>query len=271
MSADPFASPKQRLRRARNKLASFDRRIAAYLKSHPCVYVIEPDANGTREIHKLRFGKAVPLAVGDLATEIIEALRSALDQASYVCCRARYGEKRHGTHFPMGETMNDIDAALGKGGAKYVPPEIATLFRSFRPYSPDKGGNFALWALNRLCNQSKHRVLVPVGMSASQFTVQGTSMRGIALPMHPWDGSKNEYTIIICDAGVKPDFKLNLSFGIGFGEIDAAIEKWPADALLRLIGDEVSRIVAETEVEANRIGLFTMHPPNNGGSTSSIP
>ena len=47
---------------------------------------------------------------------------------------------------------------------------------------------------------------MPVGISTTQYAIQGTSMAGIALPMEPWDGSKNEYTIIICDAGVKLDY-----------------------------------------------------------------
>jgi hypothetical protein len=252
---DPFTSPKRRLRRAQRNLASFDRRVAAYIKSNPCVYVIEPDASGQREFHKVRFTKIVPDSMGDLATEIIEALRSAIDQASYVCCRARHGERRHSTHFPMAETAAEVDTALAKGASKYVPPEIAALFRTFRPYSPDHGGNFALWTLNRLCNQGKHRVLVPVDVTTNQFAIEGTAMAGIALPMEPWDRRKNEYTIIICDAGVKPQFNLDLRFSVGFGEIDPAVEPWPADALLRLIGNEVSRIVAETEIEARRIGL----------------
>ena len=255
MSADPFASPKQRLRHAWNKFASLDRRVTTYFKSHPHVYVVEADAGGTREFHKLRFTKRVPDSIVNLTTEIVEGLRSALDQGSYVCCQAKHGKKRYGTNFPMGETAADIDAALAKGGSKYVPPEIAALFRSARPYNPDNGGNLPLWALNRLCNQGKHRLLVPVGMSAAQFDITGESIAGLQLPMYPWDRAKNEYTILICDAGTKPKFQLNLAFSVGFGEIDPAIEKWPADMLLRLIGNTVAEVLAATEAEAKRIRL----------------
>jgi hypothetical protein len=77
------------------------------------------------------------------------------------------------------------------------------------------------------------------------------SMAGIAIPMHPWDRGKHEFTIIICDAGVKPQFNLDLRFGI-----DAAVERWPADGLLRAIENEVTRIIAETEAQARIVGLI---------------
>ena len=49
-----------------------------------------------------------------------------------------------------------------------MPPEILALFRAFKPY---KGGNDALWALNKLCNAKKHCALIPFDIGRANVSI----------------------------------------------------------------------------------------------------
>src|SRR5262245_61209963 len=158
MADHHFRSPKQRLARAQEKIAELNAAIETFVKSEPYARVVEINPASGFQFHKIKMTKPLPDLLTDLTMEIIEALRSALDQAGFACARLDGKPNAKSAYFPMADTGPDL-ANVIKGRCKDLPPDIVTLFRSFMPY---KGGNDPLWAMNKIAN-TKHTALVPVG------------------------------------------------------------------------------------------------------------
>ena len=78
MSIDPFASPKRRVARAKRHIANLNARIDKFFKKHPYAQVTEKEADGATDLHKIKLLKPLPNSMSDLASDIIEDLRSAL-------------------------------------------------------------------------------------------------------------------------------------------------------------------------------------------------
>jgi hypothetical protein len=49
---DHFASPKQRLARAKQHIGHLDGRIKKFFKKQPHAHVVEPNADGSSNLHK---------------------------------------------------------------------------------------------------------------------------------------------------------------------------------------------------------------------------
>jgi hypothetical protein len=140
-----------------------------------------------------------------------------------------------------------------KGRCKDLPPEISALFRSFDSH---EGGNYALWALNKLCNANKHRLLVPVGIVASGMKIKTMTISGPgAIPAPKWDREKNQ--IVIAEIGPGGDFKydVELSLFVAFDKING-VKSGPAVGVLDMMASEVTRVLKATEAECRRIGLL---------------
>jgi hypothetical protein len=78
--------------------------------------------------------------------EIIEALRSALDQAGAACAVLTGKTNPKKSYFPFADSGPELTKVI-KGRCKDLPGEIISLFRSFQPY---QGGNDPLWAMNKI-------------------------------------------------------------------------------------------------------------------------
>ena len=81
--SDPFFSAKFRIFRASEHLRNFEQSADTFFTDDPGGYIAELDANGTHEIHNIKFNKRFPREWSILGTEIIEHLR-----ASRPPCRA---------------------------------------------------------------------------------------------------------------------------------------------------------------------------------------
>jgi hypothetical protein len=195
----------------------------------------------------------IPDKITDLAYEAIEALRSALDQAIYpisVAC----GAKRHDLiHFPIANNATDFNDLLN-GRLKELPPDTLALLRTFKTY---RGGNDAIWGLNRIRRQASHRLIVPVGtasggMMANDMTITSTNLK-IRMPV--WDRQKDEMTFLIASPGTELSYNFKVSFFIAFGPVEG-LEGYPVIDTLVGIEREVERIVIDIESVAKRTGLI---------------
>jgi hypothetical protein len=146
--ADSFASPKRRIARAKRHITDLNRRIGKFFIKCPYTKVVERDTDGSTDLHKIRLLKPLPESMGDLASSIIEDLRSALDQAAFATAHAAGRTAAKSAYFPISDNAFELENVI-KGRCKDIPQDIVTLFRSFNPY---KGGNDLVWTVNRLCN-----------------------------------------------------------------------------------------------------------------------
>ncbi len=253
MSKPPplLVSPKRRLRRAQEHISRLEKRIGTFFKRKPGDYVAEVDSHGMT-VHAFKFYRKIPDSWADAAVEALEALRSSLDQCGYaVAVRAGVPEPKN-AYFPFGDSVVDLDANV-KGRCKDLPPEISALFRSFEPH---EGRNYTLWALNKLCNANKHRLLMPVGIASGGMQVNTAIMGNGARMLAPsYDRAKNQIVFAMVDPGGHLQYDVQLSFNVSFDEFNG-VAAGPAVGILNAIASEVDRVLRATEAECKRIGLI---------------
>jgi hypothetical protein len=187
-SRDPFHSPKARLKRANEHIERLHKRIERFIQKHPYKQVTEPDIDGVTQLYKFKFTRPLPESCTHSATEL-ETLRSTLDQTGYAAAVVSGKILPKRTQFPIGDDATGLENLIRRNVSKDLPDEILTLFRSFKPY---KGGNNAIWALNKLAN-AKHTSLIPVGMVAdAMIDVHVWAHNAILIENPVFDREKNE-------------------------------------------------------------------------------
>ncbi|HZL31417.1 MAG TPA: hypothetical protein VFC54_10210 [Pseudolabrys sp.] len=247
---DPFESPKRRLARAKQHICRFEKRIQTFIKKKPYDRTEDTQADGTT-IHALKFTRDFPDSWTDAAVESLEALRSALDQTGYAAAVLGGTPEPKNAYFPMGDTIADLDSVTG-GRCKDLPAEVRTLFRGFDAH---EGGNYALWALNKLCNANKHRLLIPVGVGGGEMTMNRGIISGGDLYAPRWNGAKNQLEFATIRPGGNLKYDAKITFHIAFDEFNK-VKGGPAVGILNTIADEVQRVLLATKAECQRIGLL---------------
>ncbi len=253
--ANRFDSARYMLARAKQLTFEFESNVAAFLASKPYACVIDIDPNTKDQIGKVKLVKPMPIMLNGIASDAVNNLRSSLDQAGYQVSIAA-GGKGKSTHFPFGDTAAEVKDRK-KSGSKEIPDEIFSLMESFKPY---KRGDSLLWALNKLCNSNKHRIVIPVAVIVSQQSMDMTFnvVKSGPIKFSPptWDSTKNEMEILRTK-GAKIDRNWNVKFApfISFSHVDFVINH-PADTILNALLGKVNCILMAIEAEAIRIGLF---------------
>jgi hypothetical protein len=251
MAADIFSSPKRRIARAKKNIAGLDAQIQSFFNKKPYASVVEADAQGINNIHKIKIINPIPDALIDETVGAAEELRSALDQAVYATIVAT-GKTSRNIFFPIASSETDLDSVIKRG--KDIPPDIVTLCRSFKPY---KGGNDLIWALNETRNGTTHRLLVPVGVAIGNSHLKHMRCPGLVVEMTfppQWNTEKDELVFAVIGPNTHIEYEMQLNFLIAFNEIDF-IRGQPAVPVLNAMTSEVERIVLTIESESIRLGL----------------
>jgi hypothetical protein len=242
---DPFQSSLQRIARAKKHINDLDRRINKFFKKQPYARTIEDDTDGINILHKIKLTKQFPAGFTDLAIEAIEGLRAALDHATFAACVATGNSNPRNSYFPIAGSLDELDNVI-KRRCKDIPPDIITLCRSFNPY---KGGNDLIFALNKLCNTNKHRIIIPVGMANAGTHFKHMTISGpFSIPNPVWDREKNEIVFAKTAPNTKLQYNINFFFHVAFGESDI-VDGQPVIPVLRKIAEEVNRIVLAIQAE----------------------
>jgi hypothetical protein len=251
--ADPFRSSRYSLDRAKGHIQHLKTERDAWFRSNPYAKIIEPNAEGTEDIHKVRLTQPMPVAIPGIAVDALNNLRSALDQAGYAVAIAASttGKK---AHFPFGKTLTEVQSRI-TGTSKHIPKEIFDVMVAFQPY---EGGNAPLWAVNELCNTNKHEDVVPALFAAGTGFVQDEASFGAVISYRwppQWDSAKQEMEICRISHGATVKYHLTIQPLIVFSKIKG-IGRAPVVGLLTTMLREVDRVVVAIEAESRRIGLF---------------
>jgi hypothetical protein len=252
--SDPFESSHRKIAWAEKRLTDLEGEIGDFTALNPYTRVVEPHPDQPGHVvHKIKLTKAVPEHFANIVGEVVDSLRSALDNAGYTVALAVAppGTDPKNTAFPFARSAAQMANALGR--SKDIPQQIQSLFCGFQPYL---GGDDLLWSLNEICNTNKHKILIPIGNGVirSGALVKGTGFFRMPDP-HVWDRAKNEMVIITLGPGAEYDYKFDFAFFVAFNEIEVVDGK-PVLAVLNALGRKVYSILAGIETEARRIGLI---------------
>lgn len=252
--SDPFVSSRRKIAWAKKNLAQLDVMIGEFLQQENLyTSFAEPDPqNPQHTVHKMRVIKQIPDGLSELTGNIVDDLRSALDQAMYGIALLHDPATKLGeAAFPFSRDADHFDNAL-KGRCKGVLVQLWPLLRSYKPY---QGGSQALFALNAICGTNKHGILLPVGTATvtAKTVIEGTGFW--SMPTNPvWDWTKQEMELFT--AGPQPKFRANISFAfyVAFGEIEGVTGK-AAIPVLNTFVEMVETIIGEIETESRRLGI----------------
>ena len=246
-----FSDSRLRLKWAEESLADFVRCANIYFKRTPREFVIEPDLDGIHERHKMRFSKPLPTALTKHTVHAIEDLRAALDLAA--CDVARLAKlPADKVHFPFSRSDTDLKARINST-CKGFPQEIRDLFASYEPYA---GGSNLLFAINELCNASKHQIIMPVvSVIGTEMPYMETSSARHILPIMLYSRGENEITYAITERGLEWQYEAEFSFRICFGKVGVIEGRDVLDNINGMIR-AVDSIVYEIETESRKIGIL---------------
>lgn len=252
MAREAVEDSRLRLQWAKESLADFERCARIYFKRTRCELVTVPDPDGIHERHKLRLSKPFPLALTKYTVHVIEDLRAALDLAA--CGVARLANLPvENVHFPFCKAAIDFKSRVNSV-CKDFPQSITNLFASYEPYS---GGSELLFAINELCNISKHKIIVPVvsTVGTSLPYLETSSMTGPIRIMEGFASDQDEITFAITELGLQWKYHAQFSLLICFGKVGAIEGRVVRDNLDGMVR-AVTTIVDEIEAESRRLGLL---------------
>lgn len=246
----PFDSSRSKIARGKKHFKDLQDEIRAF--EHNAVHAMtaerDPKVAGGL-VHKIKL-RPIPNVLADIASDAACNLRDALDHAVYASAVVSGKTNPRCTAFPFGRNLKNLETK-GLGRCQDAPEDVRALLLSFKPY---KGGNSILWALSQVSNTSKHIVLIPMGVTASQIAFKAVSVgRGHQVLDPPrWDAANNE--IVLATSWEDSDFHCNVevTFSIAFDEIDIVKGK-PAVAVFSIFTDIVETIVAAIEAETRRL------------------
>jgi hypothetical protein len=255
MTDDLFYSSKLMLKRANHHIADLETQINAFTADKPWTFVVEKDAQGTTDHHKVKFTSRLAEDIPSILADAANNLRSVLDPMAFAIAVKHTGlPKPKSAKFPFGPTESDM-LNNAKGGCKDLPPEIVAHFKSFKPY---KGGNNLLWAVNELANAPKHQTIVPVGLNggAVNYNINIIKVgRVFATPSATWDPLNNEIVFLIADPDSKFSYNVNVAFSVALNDVDEVIRGQHPVRILRLMAGEVENVLNLTEAMCKTIGI----------------
>jgi hypothetical protein len=250
--ADPLADSRLGIEHAKRRIHELEGEIVAFVQSNPYTHVIETNSDRTEDVHKLKLTKPLPVALSNIAFEVLTHLRSSLDRAAYATALAA-GTQGRDAKFPFGDTLTEVQSRI-KRQSKDVPKEVFDVMVALQPY---EGGNNLLWALNKLCNANKHEILLPMVLAttATEIYLGQVTMHGPGTWPPLWDAAKNEMIIMRVKHGHEPRYNLKFQFFVAIGQF-RGVSGQPAVGILNAMLGEVERSLVAIEAEARRITLF---------------
>ena len=250
---DPFRSSLSSIEYAKGRITEFEVQLRAFFDTNPYVALVEPNADRTKDLYKIKLVKPIPFVLPHIAFNIINTLRSALDHAGYACAIGS-GIPDNGrikAAFPFRDDPREFNGAR-TGTSKHIPKEIFNLMLSFKPY---KGGDDLLWALNKLCNTNKHEALVPHVLTLGNMHVKKLTFSGPgALAIPRWDSRKHEMVWLTTPHGSAADMNVDFTGFITFKDIKG-MPVVPADVAMGKFASITDTIIAAIRAEYLRLGF----------------
>jgi len=205
-----FDKVRDRLVRAEKHLRNAQAGIKKYCAGVPLNRVIEIEPVTERQIHKFQLGWGIPAGVKGDAADFMESARAVLDGCGFAAAEVAGNAQARKCQFPIADGADRLETdVIRRGNCRDIPTEIVDHFRALQPY---RGGNDLIWLLNKYANESKHRLLTPIGMSSSDAfarTFSATSVDIYELPPR-WDEQRNALVLCILPKGATATYSIDV-------------------------------------------------------------
>ena len=155
-----------KIKRAKEHVADLERQLRAFLNTGPYKVAAKHDTQTRKLIYYVASAEPIPDCVPLVAGDAIQNLMSALDHLAYQIVCSDTGDNPpnpNWIYFPIADDVVKYEAKK-RGKIEGAHQDTFDAIDTIKPY---KGGNDLLWALYRLNNVEKHRLLLTVGAQAA--------------------------------------------------------------------------------------------------------
>jgi hypothetical protein len=250
-----------KLKRARAHISAFEQQLRAFLEGHPYKVAARSDPETRKPIYYVESAEAVPDCLPRIAGDAIQNLMSALDHLAYQIVCSDTGDNPpnpRGIYFPIA----DDAAKYEDSKRRRMEGARQQTFDAVDALKPYKGGNDRLWALHRLNNIEKHRLLLTVGSQAGGIHLGqlmaghlgGTfppeavaALESMNVFLNPADKGfplKAGFELYIGAVDEKPNPKLQFRFNVALSE-PGVIDGEPVLEAIKQFAKLVDEIVAQ--------------------------
>jgi hypothetical protein len=148
--------------RANQHIQDFQLALTAFHDTKPYAVAIKEDTQTGKRIYYVAKSDPIPDGIATIAADVIQNLRSPLDQIAYqLVLDARGGvEPNWHVYYPICSNAKDYPA-LRQNFIRGVRKEVTDAIDAAEPYKGGKG--HASWQLNELNKPDKHKLLVSAG------------------------------------------------------------------------------------------------------------
>jgi hypothetical protein len=163
-----------KITRANQHIHDFQLACSAFYATNPYVVDVDEDTETEKRVYYLARAEPVPDSLAAIAADVIQNLRSPLDQVVYqlVIAALPSGTKpEERIYFPIRDTAAHYPSAIGPI-KKYVRKEVVDAIDATEPYKGGKG--HALWQLNALNTPDKHQLPLLASSYFSGFDLSPT-------------------------------------------------------------------------------------------------
>ena len=250
-----------KIKRAEKHIADLEQQLRAFLDTTPYKVGTKHDSQTRKLIYYVTSIKPVPDCLPLVAGDVIQNLMSSLDHLAYqiVCSDTKdHPPNPNWIYFPIADDAAKYEAKK-REKMRGARQETFDAIDALKPY---KGGNDLLWALYRLNNVEKHRLLLTVGSQAAGVNVAQDVARRMAggsfspealaalasmsLFLRPADSGfplKEGFELFIGAVGEEPNPHQQFGFNVALNE-PGIIEGAPLLETLHQLKTLVERIVA---------------------------
>jgi hypothetical protein len=159
---DTLRQIQAKITRAKQHIRDLQLEFKAFCDTKPYAVGIKEDTKTSKRIYYLTKVDPIPDDVAAVAADVLQNLRSPLDQIAYQLVLAARGgtEPNWPVYYPISGRATDYPA-LRNANIKGVRQAVVDAIDATEPYKNGKG--HALWQLNALNKIDKHRLLVAAG------------------------------------------------------------------------------------------------------------
>jgi hypothetical protein len=214
MTKPNLAGARAKLNWANSQIHILHAQIHAFIEKNAEPITPHPDFTRAQMI---RHDRVIPDEIKTATGMIIQAQRDSLDHLVHALAVNNGAKKLSATEFPI----SDSEVRLSDKGTLRKIAELTAadqaVILGLKPY---KGGNNVLYALNWLCNKSKHRDLIAIAQNLASmgFGARPGTAGGHLRKFGAWRTPDAEIVMIDSD----PNIQLNLAFTVAFREIPEA-------------------------------------------------
>lgn len=151
-----------KVKRANEHISAFEQQVRTFLERRPYKVGAKRDPETRKLIYFVESAEPTPDCLPVIAGDAIQNLMSALDHLAYQIVCSDTGDNPpnpRAIYFPIADDRKKYEA----NKRNRMNGACQQTFDAFDALKPYKGGNDQLWALHRLNNIDKHRIILTAG------------------------------------------------------------------------------------------------------------